>query len=99
MKRQLIKICIALILVSAFFALGGFSPPQTPLNDFRKDSRMVRAWAATVMLFAAGLVLTLWGNQIAENIDWDIPDGAYPIIGVMLLAAGFVWMLMVNGSV
>jgi hypothetical protein len=59
---------------------------------------MERAWAATVMLFVAGAVLAVWGNQIAERVDWDIPAGVYPIMGVMLLVAGFVWMLMVRDA-
>ena len=43
-------------------------------------------------------MLAVWGNQIAEMVDWDIPPGIYPIMGVMLSVAGFVWMLMVRDA-
>ena len=59
---------------------------------------MARAWAATVVLFVAGAVLAVWGNQIAEHVDWDIPDGLYPALGILLLIAGVVWMWMVNDA-
>jgi hypothetical protein len=59
---------------------------------------MGRAWVATLVLFLAGTILAIWGNQIAEQVDWDIPAGVYPTIGVFLLLAGVLWMLMVKDA-
>ena len=59
---------------------------------------MTRAWLVTLVMFVSGSVLAIWGNEIVQVVDWDIPDGLYPIIGVLLLLGGFIWMLMVRDS-
>lgn len=93
MRIQIIKFLLFLAL------LDGFEQPAVTQADYRSSRSMGRAWIVTVIMFVAGAILTLWGNAIAEHVDWDTPDGVYPIFGVLLLIAGFVWMLMVRGSV
>lgn len=85
-------------LMGGFYAVDGFERPGLEREDYRSNRRMARAWMATVTLFVAGAVLAVWGNQIAEMVDWNIPRGVYPIIGAMLLVAGFMWMLMVRDA-
>lgn len=95
-KVQIIKLLVFVALMGGFYAFDGFDRPAVVQEDYRSPRRMARAWIVTVIMFVAGAVMTLWGNAIAQHIDWDIPDGLYPIIGVLLLIAGFVWMLMVR---
>lgn len=90
---------VFLALMGGFYAFDGFERPAVAPEDYRGNRGLTRAWTATVILFVAGAVLTLWGNAIAQHVDWDIPDGAYPLIGILLLIAGFLWMLMVHDSV
>ena len=85
--------------MGGFYAFDGFDRPAVAQADYRSPGRMARAWIVTVILYVAGAVLMLWGNALAQHVDWDIPDGLYPIIGVLLVIAGFVWMLMVRDSV
>ena len=99
MKVHIIKLLVFVALMGGFYAFDGFDRPSVAQDDYRSPGRMARAWIVTVIMFVAGAVLTLWGNAIAQHVDWDIPDGLYPIIGVLLLIAGFVWMLMVRDSV
>ena len=99
MKTQLIKLLVFVALLGAFHAFGGFERPVVSEEDYRSSRGMARAWLATVMLFMVGSVLAVWGNAIAERVDWDLPEGVYPVIGVLLLVAGFVWMGLVRGSV
>lgn len=98
MRIQIIKSLLFLALLGGFYAFNGFEQPAVTQADFRSSRGMGRAWIVTVIMFVAGAILTLWGNAIAEHFDWDTPDGVYPIFGVLLLIAGFVWMLMVRGS-
>ena len=99
MKVHIIKLLVFMALMGGFYAFDGFDRPAVAQEDYRSPRRMARAWIVTVIMFVAGAVMTLWGNAIAQHVDWDIPDGLYPIIGVLLLIAGFVWMLMVRNSV
>ena len=99
MKVQIIKLLVFVTLMGGFYAFDGFDRPGVVQEDYRGPRRMARAWIVTVIMFVAGALMTLWGNAIAQHIDWDILDGLYPIIGVLLLIAGFVWMLMVRDSV
>ena len=99
MKIQVIKLLVFVALLTAFHAFDGFNRPVAARNDYRSSPRMARAWIATVIMFVAGAVMARWGNALAQHVDWDIPDGLYPIMGVLLLIAGFVWMLMVRSSV
>lgn len=99
MKAQLIKILLLLALLTGFYASDGFERPVLSERDFRSQPRMTRAWIATVILFLLGTVMALWGNAVAQNIQWDAPDGLYPTLGVLLMIAGLLWMLMVKGSV
>jgi len=85
--------------MGGFYTFGGFDRPSVAQEDYRSPQRMTRAWIVTVIMFVAGAIMTLWGNTIAQHVNWDIPDGLYPIIGLLLLIAGFVWMLMVRDSV
>jgi amino acid transporter len=98
-KVQLIKLLVFFALMGGFYAFDGFDRPVIAQEDYRSPGRMARAWIVTVIMFVAGAVMTLWGSAIAQHLDWDIPDGLYPSIGVLLLIAGFVWMLMVRDSV
>jgi amino acid transporter len=99
MKVQLIKLLVFIALMGGFYAFDGFDRPTAAQEDYRSPRRMARAWIVTVVMFVAGAVMTLWGNAIGRSVDWDVPDGLYPIIGVLLLVAGFVWMLLVRDSV
>ena len=99
MKVHIIKLLVFMALMGGFYAFDGFDRPAVAQEDYRSPRRMARAWIVTVIMFVAGAVMTLWGNAIAQHVDWDTPDGLYPIIGVLLLIAGFVWMLMVRNSV
>lgn len=99
MRIQLIKFLVFLALLGGFYAFDGFDRPAVTQADYRSSRGMGRAWVVTVIMFVGGATMTLWGNTIAAHVDWDIPDGVYPIFGVLLLIAGFVWMLMVKGSV
>ena len=98
-KIQLIKLLVFVALLTGFYAFDGFDRPVVTQEDYRSPRRMARAWSVTVIMFVAGAIVALWGNAIAQHVDWDIPVGLYPIIGVLLLIAGFVWMLMVRDSV
>jgi amino acid transporter len=98
-KVHIIKLLVFVALMGGFYAFDGFDRPAVAQEDYRSPRRMARAWIVTVIMFVAGAVMTLWGNAIAQLMDWDIPDGLYPIIGVLLLIAGFVWMLMLRDSV
>ncbi len=84
--------------MGGFYAFDGFDRPVVAQEDYRSSRRMARAWIVTVIMFVAGTVLTLWGNAIAQQVNWHIPDGLYPIIGVLLLMGGFLWMLMLRDS-
>ena len=97
-KIPLIKLVVFVALLGGFYAFDGFERPVVSQEDYRSSPRMARAWLITVIMFIAGAVLAVWGNDIAQMVDWDIPDGLYPIIGVLLLLGGFVWMLMVRDS-
>ena len=99
MKAQLIRLLVFLALLGAFYACDGFERPVVSQEDYRSSRGMARAWLATVVLFMVGSILAVWGNAIAERVSWDIPEGVYPVIGVLLLVAGFVWMGLVRGSV
>lgn len=99
MKIHIIKLLVFVALMGGFYAFDGFDSPRVAQSDYRSSGRIGRAWMATVILFVVGAVMTLWGNAIAQRVDWDTPDGVYPIIGIFLLIAGFVWMLMVRDSV
>ena len=99
MKVQLIKLLLFVVLMGGFYAFDGFDRPVVTQEDYRGPRHMARAWIVTVIMFVAGAVMTLWSNAIAQQVDLDIPDGLYPIIGVLLLIAGFVWMLLVRDSV
>ena len=99
MKVQIIKLLLFVALMGGFYAFDGFDRPAVAREDYRSHTRMARAWIVTVIMFVAGATMTLWGNAIAQHVDWDIPDGLYPIMGVALLIAGFVWMLMIRDSV
>ena len=85
--------------MGGFYAFDGSDRPVLAKEDYRSSPRMARAWIVTFIMFVAGAIMTVWGNAIAEHVDWDIPDGLYPLIGVLLLIAGFLWMLMVRDSV
>jgi len=98
MKLNVAKLFIFAVLLGCFYSFDGFKQPQLSGDDYRSKPKIVRAWAITVILFVSGAMLALWGNQIAEHADWDIPAGFYPILGVILLAAGFVWKLMVRDA-
>ena len=97
-KIHLIKLLVFVALLGGFYAFGGFERPAVSQDDYRSSPRMVRAWLVTVIMFIAGAVLAIWGNNIAQMVDWDVPDGLYPIIGVLLLLAGLIWMLIVRDS-
>lgn len=99
MKVQIIKLLVFVALMSGFYAFDGFDRPTVAQEDYRSSQRMARAWMVTVVMFVAGAVMTLWGNAIAQHVDWNIPEGLYPIIGVLLLVVGVVWMMMVRDSV
>ena len=96
MNKHVAKLLLFAALMVGFYALGGFERPRVEQADYRSNPKTGRAWVATVFLVLAGTILALWGNQIAENVDWDIPAGAYPAIGVLLLLASVLWMLMVK---
>jgi hypothetical protein len=98
MKVQLIKLLIFLSLLGGFYACDGFDNPTVTQEDYRQSGRMTKAWLVTVIMFVAGALMVLWGNAIAQHVDWDVPDGLYPIIGALLVVTGFFWMLMVRGS-
>lgn len=98
MNKHVAKLFLFAALMGGFYALGGFERPRVEQADYRSNPKMGRAWVATVVLFLAGTILAIWGNQIAEQVDWDIPTGAYPAIGVLLLLAGVLWMLMVKDA-
>ena len=85
--------------MGTFYAFDGFDRPVVAQVDYRSPQRMARAWVVTVVMFVVGAVMMLWGNGIAQHVDWDIPNGLYPIIGGLLLLAGLIWMLMVRDSV
>jgi hypothetical protein len=97
-KRQVLKFLVLISLGFTFYLFGGFEPPTVAPDDYRSPRGLNRAWLVTVLLFAAGAVLTLWGNAIAQTVALDTPDGVYPIIGFLLVIAGFTWMLMVRTS-
>jgi predicted permease len=97
-KVQLTKVLIFALVLGSFFAFGGFERPRLARDDYRSSARFARAWIVTVALFVVGGVLTVWGNEIADMIDWDIPTGLYPVLGVLLLLAGFFWMLMLRDA-
>lgn len=102
MKTQLIKLLVFVALLGTFYAFDGFERPVVAQEDYRGprgSHGLARAWLATVLLFVSGSVLAVWGNAIADRVDWDLPEGVYPVIGGLLLVAGFVWMWMVRGSV
>lgn len=99
MKTTTIKLLLFVALLGGFYAFDGFDRPTVTQEDYRSSPRMARTWIITVIMFLVGAVMALWGNAIAERVDWDIPDGLYPALGVLLLIAGFVWMLMVRDSV
>ena len=99
MKIQFIKFLVFVALLSGFYAFDGFDRPVIAREDYRSPRRMARAWLVTVVMFVTGAVVALWGSTISQHIDSDIPDGLYPIIGVLLLIGGFIWMLMVRDSV
>jgi hypothetical protein len=98
-KMHLIKVLVFAALLTGFYAFDGFERPNVTQQDYRSSGRVARAWIITVIMFVAGSVMALWGNALAQHVDGDIPDGLYPILGVLLLVAGFVWMLMVRDSV
>ncbi len=98
-KLQLVKLFVFLALVGGFYAVDGFDGPAVGPDDYRSPRRMARAWTVTVIMFVVGSALAVWGNALAQHVDWNIPDGVYPIIGVLLLIGAFVWMLMVRDSV
>lgn len=97
-KTGILKMLLFVALMGGFYAFDGFERPRVERGDYRSNPKMARAWVTTVAMFVAGAVLAVWGNQIAEQVDWDIPAGMFPTIGVMLLVAGFVWMLMVRDA-
>lgn len=99
MKIQLVKVLVFAALLTSFYAFDGFERPVVTQPDYRSPRRLAGAWIITVIMFVGGSIMALWGNAIAQHVDWDIPDGLYPILGVMLLVAGFAWMLMVRDSV
>jgi hypothetical protein len=98
-KVLVIKWLVFLVLMGSFYVFDGFERPVVAREDYRGSRGMGRAWIATVLLFVAGSVMALWGNAIAQQVDGRIPDGLYPLIGVLLLITGFVWMMMVRDSV
>jgi len=98
-RIQIIKFLVFMALLGGFYSFDGFDRPAVTQADYRSSRGLGRAWIVTVIMFVAGAIFTLWGNAIARQVDWDIPEGVYPIFGVLLLVAGFVWMLMVRGSV
>ncbi len=97
-KIQFAKVLIFALLLGGFLEFGGFERPRLAQNDYRSNTRFGRAWIVTVTLFVVGAVLTVWGNEIAEMVELDIPRGLYPISGVLLLLAGFLWMLMLRDA-
>ncbi len=99
MKTVIVRLLVFVALLGTFYAFDGFERPVVAREDYRSSHGIARAWLATVLLFVSGSVLAVWGNAIAERVDWDLPEGVYPVIGVLLLVAGFVWMWMVRGSV
>lgn len=84
--------------MGGFYAINGFERPRVEQTDYRSNPKIARAWLATVLLFVAGTILAIWGNQIAEHVGWDIPAGVYPAIGILLLSAGVLWMLIVRDA-
>ena len=70
MKVQLIKLLVFVALMGGFYAFDGFDRPVVAQEDYRSPRRMARAWIVTVFLFVAGAVMTLWGNAIAQHVDW-----------------------------
>lgn len=98
MNKHTAKLLLFATLMGGFYALGGFDRPRVEQADYRSNPKMGRAWVATLVLFLAGTILAIWGNQIAEQVDSDIPAGVYPTIGVFLLLAGVLWMLMVKDA-
>ena len=99
MKIHFIKFLVFVALLSGFYAFDGFHRPVVAREDYRGPRRMARAWLVAVVMFVAGAFVALWGSTISQHIDSDIPDGLYPIIGVVLLVGGFAWMLIVRDSV
>ena len=98
MNKHIAKLLLFAALMGGFYAIEGFERPRVEQTDYRSNPKVARAWLATVLLFVAGTILAIWGNQIAEHVDWDIPAGVYPAIGVLLSLAGVLWMLMVRDA-
>ena len=98
MKVNLIKLIVFILLMGGFYALEGFERPTIAKEDYRSSGRTGRAWIVTVTMFVVGAILMLWGNTIAEQVDWNVPNGLYPTIGVMVLIAGFIWMWLIRDS-
>ena len=98
MKVLIGKLVLFAALMGGFYAMDGFERPRVERQDYRSNRSVARAWAATMALFVSGAVLATWGNDIAEHVDWDIPAGLYPAIGVLLLLAGSIWMFMVRDA-
>ena len=98
-KIHIIKLLVFIALLACFYFSGGFERPFISQDDYRSLGRMTKAWLLTLAMFFAGAALSVYGNDIAELVDWDIPQGLYPAIGVCLLIGGFIWMLMLKDSV
>ncbi len=96
MKITVIKMALLAVLLVVFYFFGGFERQVAPDESYRSSRGTQRAWLVTACMFIAGTVLALWGNQIADVVDWSVPNGFYPIIGVLLLVGGFIWMLMIR---
>jgi hypothetical protein len=97
-KIHINKLLVFVGLFACFYFSGGFQRPSVSQDDYRSPRGITKAWLVTVAMFVAGALLSVYGNEIAQMVDWDVPNGLYPMIGVILLIGGFIWMWMLRDS-
>ena len=99
LKSLIVRITCLLLLLSAFWALGGFDRPVPHSDDYRSVSRVAKAWFLTVALFVLGAGIATVGEIFASIFDHDYPPAFLVILGLVLMFAGALWMRAIRGTI
>jgi hypothetical protein len=96
-KSQVVKVSVALIVLSAFYFFDGLKRPHFDRFDRRDRIRLETMWQCSVVLVVLGTYAALWGNRIIGGpMHPTSLRSAYIIVGALAVVGGFIMMRSVR---
>ncbi|MEK7950914.1 hypothetical protein [Luteolibacter soli] len=80
-----IRVGILVVLLAAFWLLGGFN---FPVGDF---SYLQKAWTYSVVMLVSGSVCATIVDHWVGNLDRSNLRWLYVVLGVLLIGGGFMY--------